>query len=147
MVQKKKTCNGCNKPSYIWKSEGRSKFCQACWAKRSSASKPTKPRQSIKRSSTPIPKISDKKQKEDAIYKVLRLVYLKNHPTCEMSIKGICTEKGTTIQHLRGRCGKYYTDDRYFMSACLPCHMYANEHPEEAIQNGWAELRLKNYEE
>lgn len=150
---KHKPCNGvsCNgKLQPIWKNEmteeGRKSYCKACWAQKSQAGKPTKPRQNLKRSSTPVKKVSDKKKARDIVYKVLREQYLKNHPMCEMAIKGICTKAGTTIQHLRGRCGEYYTDDRYFMSACLPCHQFVDTHPDFALENGFAELRLKNYE-
>ena len=45
MKAKRKLCVGCGKEQYIWKSEGRYKYCKGCWL----AKVPTKP---IKR--TPI---------------------------------------------------------------------------------------------
>lgn len=152
MEVKKKPCDGeiCNgKLAFIWKNvveDGeRLRFCQGCWNKKNSKEKPTIKRQEIKRSTTPIKKFSDRRAKENAAYSVLRKVFLKDHPFCQLSIKDICTKVSTDIQHKRGRL-EYFLDTTTWASSCRACHTYANDHPQEAIENGWAELRLKNYE-
>jgi Pyruvate/2-oxoacid:ferredoxin oxidoreductase delta subunit len=88
-----------------------------------------------------IPSRSSKKVKEDALYTVMRKVFLDQHPMCMMAIPGKCTQTATDIQHKKGR-GEYFLDTTTWMSACRGCHSYADTHPEEAIEKGWAELRL-----
>lgn len=140
MQTKLKKCAECLQDKVIWKNHLGLKYCAQCWNK----IKPQVPlKQSpIKSSQKPIPKESTKRQKEHKIYTISRIQYLKDHPICFMNIPGLCTKIATTIQHLKGR-GKYYLDQKYWKGSCMACHSYADTHPTEAIENGWALERLK----
>lgn len=130
-------CNGALRQ--IWKQHDGKRYCQNCWNKK----KPQVPLKQtpLPKTQKPIAKESDKRKKEHALYSVMRLQYLKDHPNCFMVIAGICTGAATEIQHLKGR-GIYYLDMTTWGGACHCCHKYATDHPEEAIENGWAVLRL-----
>lgn len=137
---KLKHCDGpCQCEKLIWKNHEGKRYCRECWFKM----KPTKPlsRSTLPKLQKPIPKQSDRRKKEQVLYSTMRLQFLKINPNCVMNIKGLCTMKATEIQHLKGR-GKYYLDTTTWMSACHYCHSYTTDHPEEAIENGWAILRL-----
>lgn len=142
MQVKLKPCDGdCDdKPKVIWKREGRLLFCRNCWQKKSVKVEPTRS-SFLPKSQKPIKKQSDKRKKEDILYTVMRKQWLSDHPMCFMAIPGICEKKATTIQHKKGR-GKYYLDTRFWGSGCMPCHHYADTHPEEAFEKGWAIPRL-----
>lgn len=140
MKAKLKPCNGkdCNGAlRHIWKQEGKNRYCQKCWNKILSGEKVVP----VFKKQKPIPKESSKRKKEHVLYSVMRLQFLKDNPTCFMSIPEICTHKSTEIQHLKGR-GKYYIDMTTWGAACHQCHSYATDHPEEAVNNGWAQLKL-----
>lgn len=124
---------------HIWKQEGKKRYCKSCWFKIISNEKIIP---FFKKQKT-ISKESEKRKKEHVIYSIMRLQFLKNNPYCGMNIQGICLGKANEIQHLKGR-GKYYLDTRYWLSGCSPCHRYATDHPQEAINNGWALLKLTN---
>lgn len=142
---KLKPCDGpCGKDKPIWKNHLGKRYCADCWRQ-------IKPTESIKRSSLspsnkPIPKESDKRKKEHVLYSTMRLVFLNQNPVCKMNIAGICTNQATDVQHLKGR-GMYYLDVRFWMPACRVCHSYADTHPQEAIENGWALPRISNQNE
>lgn len=137
---KLKHCDGpCQSDKQIWKNYLGKQYCAECWRR-------IKPTTSLKRSTLPkyqkqVPKQSDRRKKEQVLYSTMRLQFLKYNPICKMNIPGLCTKIATEVQHLKGR-GKYYLDITFWMPACHFCHSYATDHPEEAIQNGWAILRL-----
>ena len=143
MLTKKKHCDGpCDSDQYIWKNSEGKKYCKNCWGKKTeeltrsgNRVKPTEKEQYR------IPLRSSKKVKEDALYTVMRKVFLDQHPMCMAAITGKCTQTATDIQHKKGR-GEYFLDTTTWMSLCRSCHSYIDVHPEEAIEKGWAELRL-----
>ena len=143
MQVKLKPCNGpdCEgKLRSIWKREGKLLYCASCWNK-IKPTVPVKASKALPRSQKPIPKRSEKRKKEDVLYSAMRKVFLEHNPTCQLNVQGICVKTATDIQHCKGR-GKYYLDTRFWKSGCRPCHSYADTHPQEAIENGWAVLRL-----
>lgn len=150
MQPKKKKCDGelCKGAlAFIWKNiveDGeRLKFCQACWNKKNSSGKPTiTKRQEIKRSTTPIKKFSDKRQKENAAYSALRKVFLEQHPNCVPSFSEICSVRATTIHHKKGR-GEYFLDTSSWLPACMGCHEHIERNPALAYELGYSESRLK----
>lgn len=137
---KLKHCDGpCQSDKQIWVNKNGKRYCRDCWFKM----KPTKPlsRSSLTKSQKSIPKQSNRRKKEQILYSSMRLQFLKYNPICKMNIPGLCTKIATEVQHLKGR-GKYYLDMTFWMSACHFCHSYATDHPAEAIENGWAILKL-----
>jgi hypothetical protein len=143
MKVKLKICSGCNVPRPIWKQDGKERYCQFCWSKKKEPTTSAQRNIAISKQRTPIKKQSDKRKKEDILYSTMRKQFLKDNPMCFMAIPGLCQGKGTTIQHRKGR-GKYYLDSRFWGTACMPCHSYADLHPEESFEKGWAIPRLTN---
>ena len=80
-----------------------------------------KPIKVEKSKSKPIKKFSEKREKQNKEYLILRKIYLENYPLCEVKLKG-CTNASTEIHHSLGRIGKLLTDVNHFVSICRNCH-------------------------
>lgn len=139
-----KICGGCNIPKPIWKNHGGVRYCKDCWMKKQkeltlsgSEAKPTN--QPYKKR---IPARSSRRSQQESEYSKERLIFLDENPICKMKIPGLCTIKATTVQHLKGRIGDLLLNKEFWLPACWPCHSYADTHPAEAIENGWALPRL-----
>lgn len=138
---KLKHCDGpCQTDKVIWKNHDGKRYCRNCWQRVKPEGKQTS---FTVRQPSPISRTSDKRAREERLYHTARKVFLDQHPVCGMNIAGICTIKATDVQHLKGR-GKYYLDQTTWLQACRACHSYAELHPEEAKENGWAESRLSD---
>lgn len=137
MKAKKKLCDGCGDLKYIWKNSGGKRLCKQC-SNTGVAKLSIKPTAKKK----PISPRSPKRSREERLYSAKRSIFLAENPMCKMHIPGICTHQATTVQHLKGRIGELLLDETEWMPACWPCHSYADTHPEEALANGWAKLRI-----
>jgi hypothetical protein len=69
------------------------------------------------------------------VYAKHRTEFLENRPVCEFP-KG-CTERATTIQHLRGRRGARLLDEQWWAASCLEHNLWAEDHTGEALDLGW----------
>jgi hypothetical protein len=123
---KLKICTGCQEPSYIYKSEGKSdKFCKLCWFKKE------KPKA--------IAPVSKKKKEEMDIYSKLRTGFLIINPHCQVKLPG-CTIRATDVHHLySGRDReKYYLKTTTWKSSCRTCHSVLHNElsSEEAVSLG-----------
>jgi len=146
MIAKKKICFFCSTEQFIWKNVEGKKACKSCWAKHPK-SKSKAAGQVSARPRQPIKQFSDKKTKENALYKILRDAYLKKHPQCEAAIVGICSRQPSNqVHHRRGR-NKYLLDETTFLAVEDNCHHWIETHPEQSYEMGFSELRLKNYED
>ena len=132
MKAKRKLCVGCNKEQFIWKSDGRYKYCKACWLTKV----PTKPikRTPLKPSQKPMRHKSSKMTALDTVYRALRYVYLIKYPMCCASLPK-CTKKSTDIHHKKGR-GEHHNDPTTWLSVCRTCHDWIETNPIEAIELG-----------
>ena len=137
MKAKRKLCVGCGKEQFIWKSEGRYKYCKRCWLTKV----PTKPlnRKPLKPSKKPIRHKSSKMNALDTVYSKLRTHYLQQYPLCCASLPG-CTKQSTDIHHKKGR-GKYHNDPTTWLSVCRSCHDWIETHPIEAQELGFSTKR------
>jgi 5-methylcytosine-specific restriction endonuclease McrA len=70
--------------------------------------------------------ISTKRGEQTKEYLLLREVYLRKHPTCEIALEG-CTYKSTEIHHARKRVGTMLTNTEYFVATCRSCHNNAHD--------------------
>ena len=128
-MKKFKECNGCNKPSIIWKNHEGNKYCQQCW-------------NSIKNkdpeSKNLIPKVSAKKQRQDAEYGKLRERYLNEHSRCQVAVNG-CMHEATDIHHTRGGDERsvFYLIQSTWLSTCRSCHNWIHMNPDKARTMGW----------
>ena len=134
MKAKRKLCVGCGKEQFIWKSEGRYKYCKRCWLTKV----PTKPlsKKPLKPSKKPIRHKSSKMNALDTVYSKLRKHYLQQYPLCQASLPG-CTKQSTDIHHKKGR-GKYHNDPTTWLSVCRSCHDWIETHPIEAQELGFS---------
>lgn len=140
--QKLKICTGgCQLPKKIWKNYEGEKFCQNCWRKKTEELTKSSPEAKPTKQNGISPR-SLKRSKEEKLYQAKRIIFLSKHPVCKMKIENLCTIKATDIQHLKGRTGELLLDENFWMPACRGCHSYADTHPQEAFENGWALKRI-----
>ena len=133
---KLKTCSFCKEDKLLWKANP--KACKECWAKykaseSSSAPKPYNLPQKDKSVLKRIKSVSDKKLVELAEYRIVRDVYLKDHPICEFYT---CDCREVELHHKKSR--KYYLCDvSVFMSVCREHHIWIHENDSEARELGY----------
>jgi hypothetical protein len=100
-----------------------------------------------------IRRVSKKQGKRERLYSKQRVEFLEDNPDCAMMVDDRCEGRANTVQHTKGRKGYadqwardndiwLINDVRFFLPACWPCHKYAEEHPNEAKEKGWAVSRL-----
>lgn len=85
-----------------------------------------------------IPKKSKKLIDAEKIYGKVRKAYLQSYPYCETN----CGMGASQIHHRKGRIGALLTDSKFFMSVCIECHKWIEEHPLEAKEKGYSLNRL-----
>lgn len=136
MKKKKKHCDGCNSDQFIWKNEGGKKFCKTCWSCHSGNVK-LKPTAKRKR----IPPRSEKRIIADKRYSKLRKAFLEEKPMCEAHLSG-CAGASSQVHHKAGRVGHLYLDVTKWLAVCHSCHVWIENHPEEAKELGFSLNRL-----
>lgn len=97
----------------------------------------------IKRSTKPIAKKSDTQKQRDKKYYPARKEYLDEHTECELKISPECTGLATEIHHAEGTIGDLYWDKKKFKGTCRPCHIWAENNREKAIELGFSLKRVK----
>ena len=105
-------------------------FCQQCGT--------------VFREKVPVVKInkrSEKGKEDDKKYFQLRAKFLKQHLRCAVYPE----LKAVDVHHKRGR-GKYYLDVSTWLPVSRKAHTEIEANPEWAIEMGYSELRLKNYD-
>lgn len=88
-----------------------------------------------------IPKISQKRQIENAKYSVLRIEFLGKK---ENSICPITKQPTTDIHHMKGRVGSLFLDTKYWVALSREGHKFVEENPIWAKENGYSLNRLSN---
>jgi len=96
-------------------------------------------RSPLKKKPYKIKSASEKRKEALEQYKILRDVYMKDHPICEANLD-CCRKKATDLHHPKGR-GIYLNDVSRFMAVCRPCHNWITEHSAESIELGLSERR------
>jgi len=141
MKSKKKLCDGCGRPSIIWKSSGTGglKLCKQCsnntGVAKLSIIKPTA-------KSKPIPPRSQKRSKEERLYSAKRVLFLQEHSMCQAHLPGICTKYSTDVHHKMGRIGELLLMIIYWLAVCRACHEWIENHPAEAQEKGFSIKRI-----
>lgn len=98
-----------------------------------------KPEPRKKKAKKGINKVSKHRKEQNDLYKIVRPIYLKDHPICEK-----CEIKHSDqIHHKKGREGWLLVAVEWFMAVCDGCHKYIEAHPTEAILNGWSISRTE----
>ena len=129
MQPKKKSCDGCREPKFIWKNQGGKRYCKQCWSALSVTTKP-KPTAKQKR----IPPRSLKRSKQEAEYSQKRKIYLDKHPMCEAHIPNVCTGKATEVHHKYSGKDRdsFFIDDTTWMAICRQCHTWIHNNSKKA---------------
>ena len=66
-------------------------------------------------------------------------IYGLFHPYLRLVSK--CNADMTDVHHMKGRVGDLYTDTRWMVGLCRPCHDYVEAHPEWAREVGLSASR------
>ena len=142
ITPKLKRCAGCGNLEYIYKQHGKERYSKICWEKKLLA----EGKKPVVKQRTPIAKMSDKRQKLNTAYLILRTQFLKDHPHCFAQLKGICTKEAQDCHHLFwGKDREANMNDfSNIVPICRPCHTYTHSvmSKTEAIERG-----LKKVEE
>lgn len=85
-------------------------------------------------------KVSEKRKELNHEYFKLVEQFKRDNPKCAVRLGG-CTNATDDPHHKRGR-GKYLLDVSTWLPVCRQCHIYIENHPEEAKERGWSESRL-----
>jgi hypothetical protein len=161
MIQvKKKPCDGesCNGSlQYIWKNQGRSRFCKNCWLKLSSVEvilNPVKSTGTSPEKRKHIARVSNRMQKLMNGYRRLRILFFQESKNCRCQARlhelypdsGVrCMEEATDVHHRRGR-GIYLLDISTWIPVCRACHAWIEENPNKSKELGLSESRLNTIE-
>jgi len=136
---KKKLCIGCDSLQYIWKNQGGNRYCKDCSNTGVAKLGKSKPKSKQK----PISPRSSKRAKEEVLYSTMRVIFLKQHSTCQANVLG-CANKATEIHHKVGRIGKLLLDTTQWLAICRTCHQWVENNPTDAKELGLSGARLKN---
>lgn len=138
MIQpKKKLCDGvCREEKIIWKNYQGKRYCKQCWSchEGNVKQKPTVIQK-------PLPLRSTTRTKEERVYALKRLIYLKEHPMCEAHLTG-CLNNSSEIHHKRGKIGDDLIDETMFLAVCRECHNFIENNRTFAIEHGFSIKRI-----
>lgn len=136
MMLKLGECSKCSREKYIV--NRKYMMCQLCNTERLQSQNATSKKRIAKR--TPIKRVSDKQQKKNKAYSVLRAQFLKDFDSCKK-----CGRPATDIHHAYHRVGKAMLDTSTWISMCRECHDWVHKNPKEAIKRGYlASVEQKN---
>lgn len=88
---------------------------------------------------TPLRRVSKKRAKELAGYRLLKAWILRVKPFCECPSRNgapTCMNHATELHHMRGRAGSNLCDERYLLPVCIECHAWIHSHTNEARKLG-----------
>lgn len=126
--RKKRKCKGCGRDHYLF---GKG-LCEFCYKKQPYKAKPK---------NKPIKKISERQKSILNEYGKVRANYLKEHPCCEVGLPGCsgCEPQLMQIHHKKGKASKdLWLDTTFYLAVCYSCHIFIEQNPEIAYENGWS---------
>jgi hypothetical protein len=109
-------------------------WCQRCNHNEKQAKKGSKAKKNYH-----LPRVSDKRAKEERIYSVARELFLTHHPNCGVVIPGICTGRATDVHHTysgKDRA-RFYLDQTTWFAVDRPCHDWIHKNPADARKLGY----------
>ena len=124
----KRNCIHIDRPIF---SHGRCKSCSIVVYQKKAQEKSKEKKVVIKQK-------TDRKKSLDAIYSIIRPLFLKERPLCEANLPG-CTKRATQVHHVKGRRGLLYIMSHYFRAHCGNCHRWVTDHSKEAKEMGISE--------
>ncbi len=83
----------------------------------------------------PIPKVSPRRQKDNAVYARKKKAFLRSHHRCAGC--GYFQREGDReLHHWAGRAGKLFLEDGIWLMLCSFCHSWVHRKPMDAIKDG-----------
>lgn len=95
---------------------------------------PVKQKAQLKKTAGPNKK-SEKKTALDAIYAIIRPMWLQYNKLCRARYAG-CTHKASEIHHMNGRKGFWLIISKWFFPICRNCHRTVTKNSADAISRG-----------
>jgi hypothetical protein len=135
MIKSKlKMCDGCQKPSMIWKNHEGFKYCKYCW----SCQKAIDTDSSQKPTDYKIPLVSSKRKKKDVEYLKLRERFLNENPVCQVSVTG-CMNGASDVHHKYAGSNRdaFYLIQSTWLAVCRSCHNFVHLNPKLSREMGW----------
>lgn len=91
----------------------------------------------------PLPKIKKESEKRAEVnrkeYAPKAAKFIKDHPTCQAHIDGICSGKSQCVHHKKGKNSKDdLLNENFWLAVCFNCHRAIEESPVFAKQNGFS---------
>jgi hypothetical protein len=83
---------------------------------------------------SPLKKMSKKKAQQDRAFRILKPIYIRSHPYCEMFDD--CFNETVDIHHMKGQAGELMCDEEWFKATCRPCHDWVETHKNKARAMG-----------
>jgi len=77
--------------------------------------------------------VSAKRRDELTIYAKKRKAFLAKHPRCAVYPR----RKATDIHHMRGRAGRLFLSEDYWLPVCREAHVKIGNEPKWARDNGY----------
>lgn len=90
----------------------------------------------------PIPKVSEKRKKEQKEYKKMVADMAKDSDRCEVRAEG-CQNKMTGAHHKQKRSPKNFLKLKNLLRACDNCQLWIELHPKKAAEKGFTISRSK----
>ena len=90
----------------------------------------------------PIAKVSEKRKKENKVYKKQVKAAAKKDDRCKVK-SPVCTGKAQGLHHIQKRSPANLTDVNNQLPACNACNLYIEENSEWAKNNGFTISRFK----
>lgn len=95
------------------------------------------------KTTTKINKVSTHQKPLNAIYSILRPLYMQHNKTCIARYPG-CTIRATEIHHRYKRSGFWLIMTNFYLPICRVCHRRATRNSKEAIERGVSISRLSD---
>lgn len=82
---------------------------------------------------TRLRKVSKRRRKDNAMYTVLRKMFLLQRPKCERCL----ISDSEDVHHMNGRHNSRLNDTTYWLPVCRCCHDWIHKHPAKAREMGF----------
>lgn len=97
----------------------------------------------IKKKFYRVKKVSEKREKENEVYRPISEAFRRDHPVCAIK-SPVCTRETQGVHHVQGRVGKDFLDKSKMLPSCNACNQYIESHSKWAKENGFKKPNYKS---
>lgn len=90
-----------------------------------------------------MPKISEKRKAQNAVYKPVSEEMRKNFPMCAIK-SPVCTKFTEGVHHTEGRVGSDFLDESKMIPSCNACNRFVEDNSKWAKENGFKKPNYKS---